>query len=203
MPDWNKAQKHERTYLENGKNLQWNTPHGFDYWKKFLGISSIPNEVLEIGCGPNGLWRFSYNVVGLDPIDFSKLGDNFIQGKGENLPFESNTFDMIICCNSLDHCEKPSLVVSEMIRVLKHGGKLIIWSNVFPEWFIPVLDVFDPHPYYFTSKSLIELIPFSSSYYREVLYSESHLKYVVNKWARLKLRIAELIGVHGVLIHFN
>jgi len=203
MNNWEKAQVHERKYYESGNNLQWNTPHGFNYWLKFLGLTSLPDNVLEIGCGPNGLWRFSENVTGLDPIDYSRYGENFIEGKGESIPVESETYDLIVCCNSLDHCEDPKRVVSEMIRVLKPDGKLVIWSNIFPKWIIPILKIVDEHPYHFTSEYLSELIPLKKTRYDKILFTESHLNYVVDKWARFKLMVAELLGVHGVLIHYN
>ncbi len=45
----------------------------------------------------------------------------FIQADGENLPFEDNAFDYVICEQVLEHVEHPELFIKEMNRVAKRG----------------------------------------------------------------------------------
>ncbi len=43
-------------------------------------------------------------------------------GQGERLPLVSDTVDLVICTNCIDHTDDPSAVVAEIERVLKPGG---------------------------------------------------------------------------------
>ena len=46
-------------------------------------------------------------------------------GTGENLPFEKNSFDVVLCCDVLEHVNDLPKVISEISRVLKSGGIFI------------------------------------------------------------------------------
>ncbi len=45
---------------------------------------------------------------------------------GKRLPFENETFDTVLSVEVLEHTPEPQLLVSEMARVLKRGGTLIV-----------------------------------------------------------------------------
>lgn len=47
-------------------------------------------------------------------------------GRLDNLPFGDNVFDVVICTQVLEHVADPALCLSEMYRVLKRGGSLIL-----------------------------------------------------------------------------
>jgi SAM-dependent methyltransferase len=51
---------------------------------------------------------------------------NFTQGSLSALPFASEVFDAVYCVEVLEHCPNTELAVSEMARVLKLGGTLLI-----------------------------------------------------------------------------
>lgn len=51
---------------------------------------------------------------------------NFQVANAEELPFEDNTFSVIICTNSFHHYPRPEKVLQEMKRTLKHNGKVFI-----------------------------------------------------------------------------
>jgi SAM-dependent methyltransferase len=42
------------------------------------------------------------------------------------MPLENNTFDAVLCTQVLEHLEKPRESISEMYRVLKPGGRLLM-----------------------------------------------------------------------------
>ena len=54
---------------------------------------------------------------------------NYIKAAGENLPFDDNSFDLVCCCDVLEHVEDVAKVISEINRVLKPGG-LFIYDTV-------------------------------------------------------------------------
>jgi len=51
--------------------------------------------------------------------------------RGEELPFRSGSFDLILCRNVVDHAQRPSDVINELIRVLAPGGLLYVALNTF------------------------------------------------------------------------
>jgi ubiquinone/menaquinone biosynthesis C-methylase UbiE len=49
-------------------------------------------------------------------------GTEYVYGKGENLNYNDNSFDIYITDNVLDHVDDHKAFVSEIHRVLKKGG---------------------------------------------------------------------------------
>ncbi|KAG4105507.1 methylase [Neocallimastix lanati (nom. inval.)] len=50
----------------------------------------------------------------------------FVVGDSENLPFEDNKFDVILCKESIHHYPNPEKFFNEAYRVLRPNGRLII-----------------------------------------------------------------------------
>lgn len=51
---------------------------------------------------------------------------DFVQGDAEKLPFSDNSFDIVISRLAFHHFSNPKSCFSEMARVLKTGGKLVV-----------------------------------------------------------------------------
>ncbi|WML26847.1 class I SAM-dependent methyltransferase [Neobacillus sp. OS1-33] len=51
---------------------------------------------------------------------------NFLQGNVSNMPFQSNTFNFIICVLAFKNFKEPIKALEEMHRVLKPGGIVLI-----------------------------------------------------------------------------
>ncbi|HAU40052.1 MAG: hypothetical protein UV80_C0005G0031 [Candidatus Peregrinibacteria bacterium GW2011_GWF2_43_17] len=54
-----------------------------------------------------------------------------IVGDVHNLPLEDNYADAAICKAVLEHCYNPIKVADEIFRILKKGGKLLVWLPFF------------------------------------------------------------------------
>jgi len=48
------------------------------------------------------------------------------EGDIYRLPFKNNSFDTILCTQVFEHLDNPQRAISELSRVLKKGGKLIV-----------------------------------------------------------------------------
>jgi len=87
-------------------------------------------KILDVGCGNgyllNQLRNQGYDdLMGVDLVEKSKYPDIPQQAANiENLPFENNTFDTVICCHTLEHVIDIRKAVSELKRVV--AKKLIV-----------------------------------------------------------------------------
>ncbi|NES76289.1 MULTISPECIES: bifunctional 2-polyprenyl-6-hydroxyphenol methylase/3-demethylubiquinol 3-O-methyltransferase UbiG [Okeania] len=94
-------------------------------------------KVLDVGCGGGFSCEFMAKrgaiIYGIDSsakcIEVAQkhsgensLDINYKIGIAESLPYENNTFDVVICVDVLEHVSDYRQVVSEIYRVLKPGG---------------------------------------------------------------------------------
>jgi 2-polyprenyl-3-methyl-5-hydroxy-6-metoxy-1,4-benzoquinol methylase len=95
--------------------------------------------VLEIGCGRGGfaasLYRrgarvtasdFSLAALDLARKEFTGLEVKWLQADIEQLPFDDSAFDTVISCETIEHVPDPSKAISELARVLRPGGRLVL-----------------------------------------------------------------------------
>jgi SAM-dependent methyltransferase len=54
-----------------------------------------------------------------------------IQADVEEIPLQSNSVGTVLCSWSLEHLTDPGRVLDEMIRIVKPGGRILIWG---PNW---------------------------------------------------------------------
>lgn len=102
-----------------------------------LKIDPRGRRALDIGCGGGLLAeefaRLGCNVTGIDPsarsvaaarahAALSGLDIAYRVGRGEGLPFPDSHFDIVYCCDVLEHVEDLDAVLAETARVLKPGG---------------------------------------------------------------------------------
>ena len=58
----------------------------------------------------------------------------FVQGDALNLPFADETFDVVTISFGLRNVQDPALALSEMLRVTKPGGHLVVCEFSHPTW---------------------------------------------------------------------
>jgi SAM-dependent methyltransferase len=109
-------------------------------------------EVLELGCGAGqfglSLVRQGARVTGIDnsakQLEFARenVGDRMklVHGSAESLPFGDASFDVVCCDHGAMGFTDPRVVVPEVARVLRPGGRFV-FSGLTPiEWI-----TFDPN----------------------------------------------------------
>jgi 2-polyprenyl-6-hydroxyphenyl methylase / 3-demethylubiquinone-9 3-methyltransferase len=121
--------------------LFWLNPVRFGYFREILleklKIEPRGKETLDVGCGGGLLAeefaRLGCKVTGIDPSERSLavarahaqqsgLDINYLIGLGEHLPFADASFDIVYCCDVLEHVNNLEQVISEIARVLKPDG---------------------------------------------------------------------------------
>lgn len=131
------------------------------------------NDILDVGSyNENGTFRdiFYTGYVGLD-IRKGPNVDVVVKDPYNWIEIPNETFDIVICGNTIEHVEFPWLTFQEIARVLKHGGFFcIIAPAIWEEHKYPV----DCYRYY--PDGLRALCKWSNLEYIEGYVQESYEK---------------------------
>lgn len=212
---WENAQQAEKNYWKSRENWINDIRINDNYWAEMLRYGYDLNydffegkDVLEIGCGPAGIIFSLKNVktrIGIEPMNLNEfIKENWKkeivrEGMGENLPIGSDSCDIVISFNALDHCSDPEAVISEINRVLRSGGEFLLWIHVLRGWckFLKsILNRLDsPHPYHFTANEILSLTSgqfqiktkrifegLGPSGYSENLPAKKNVKVLIGNW---------------------
>jgi SAM-dependent methyltransferase len=103
-------------------------------------------RALDVGTGAGAL-AFALaplvrEVVGLDPVPelialareraADKPNVQLIVGDGTTLPFDDASFDLVGTLRTLHHVRRPELVVAEIARVTRPGGRVLVVDQIAP-----------------------------------------------------------------------
>lgn len=116
-------------------------------------------DLLDAGCGPGPMITILsekypdkyYTGIDLTPAMIEKAKEKqiphttFVVGDCENLPFTDESFDVIICSNSIHHYPDPVAFFNSVKRCLRDGGRLILRdassNNRLVIWFINKIEL--------------------------------------------------------------
>ncbi len=109
-----------------------------DRVQQLLGPFSGSERALDSGCGAGAL-AFALaphvgTVVGVDlSADLIAAGNavapancELMVGDATKLPFEYGSFDIVGCLRVLHHVRRPELIVAELARVTRPGGRILL-----------------------------------------------------------------------------
>lgn len=143
------------SYKGKGPSNVFDSQEGYDLYAPYYGASHAyldsfekydlfemmgdirGKKVLDLGCGTGRmaeyLRKFGAEVVGIDisekmlEIARKKVGSaTFVQGDVEDLPFEDESFDMVVGAFLVVHLPELETCFREVYRVLKEGGEFIV-----------------------------------------------------------------------------
>ena len=96
----------------------------------------LKGRILVDGCGVGAylgkLVDPANFTVGLDiefprTVDAKEKADRVVCAAGEFLPFSSGQYDLVLNHEVLEHVQDDRQAISEMVRVLKPGGRLVLF----------------------------------------------------------------------------
>lgn len=104
---------------------------------------------LDVGCGTD---KVHPECVGFDKQSRSGV----TVGSAEKLPFNDNRFDWVYSSHCIEHLDEPEQAISEMIRVLKPDGTLILYLP-YKDWYD---DVYPNswHKHQFRPSDVLEMV---------------------------------------------
>ena len=171
---WKTAQNAERKSFRRHRREDLELPTESKFFSQsfplLLGSGFFSSKsILEVGCSPAAeihSLREARSRVGIDPLagEWRHLycsSTNHIQGRGEQLPFKNETFDVVLCLNVLDHVQSPIASLKEIQRCLKKGGTLLLWVQTFSTLKIirRGLTLIDhPHPPHFSDSDVLIML---------------------------------------------
>ena len=107
--------------------------------KIILKKYSFTGTVLDVGCGEKPYKKYFTKVKNYDGIDFKNYSRNkdFIAHKPDlffpksylesfELPFQDNYYNAVVTFQVLEHHKKPMKLISEINRIVKPGGYVLL-----------------------------------------------------------------------------
>lgn len=108
------------------------------------------SRVLDAGCGYGPVARrlaeeFGHKVTGIDLLrnrlrrgsrinrDVATPTMNLVNADYHGLPFSDDSFDGVFTMETLVHAKDHELVLSEFLRVLRPGGRVVLFEYAIPE----------------------------------------------------------------------
>ena len=129
-------------------------------------------KVLDVGCAYGFmLEKFpdSFDKFGVDVSEYAiRVAKKrlpsiafTVSNIEDELPFQEETFDIVICNDVLEHLENPAVALKNIKRVLKKGGILYINTpnlNLFRKKFLGYADKMEHHISLFIHNDLLDLL---------------------------------------------
>lgn len=120
-------------------------------------------RILDVGCGTGANLEMLKKYGASEGVDVSDDALEFCRKKGlkvhkglaEELPFADETFDLVTALDVVEHLDDDVAGLAEMHRILKKGGKTLIFVPAFM-WLWGVQDDISNHRIRYTKKQIVE-----------------------------------------------
>lgn len=111
--------------------------------KEIRSLQMMPHTILDVGFGNGSFTQVvsatfpDSDITAIDTTSRKPVSSNnitFVKGRVEQLPFVSESFDIVYTVLSLHHWKEKDKGIREIYRVLKKGGILIIADPLLENW---------------------------------------------------------------------
>lgn len=131
MKSEEEIQDHVSDYYANKRYQNYGRKYHKYVIRGLVGRAS--GRILDVGCGTGIISELYPNldIIGIDisegMLRFNKR--RWIKASAEAIPFEDESFDMVICRSLLHHLPDAEKGLTEIRRVLKPGGIFTCWET--------------------------------------------------------------------------
>src|ERR1043166_6628706 len=103
-----------------------------------LGAANM--RILDVGCGTGANLKMLAKFGTAEGVDLSQQALDFCHergfdgvryGEAENLPYQDNSFDIVTALDVLEHLDDDSTGLDEIFRVLRPGGRALLFVPAF------------------------------------------------------------------------
>lgn len=175
-------------------------------------IGERRTRFLDNGCGiglyVQRLEQDVEQVIGLEydhgqALEAIQVSDSILRAAGEQLPFPDDSFDGMLSHEVIEHVQDDQLAISEMVRVLQPGGRLVLFC---PNRGYPV----ETHGVYWRGKYIFGNIPLVNWLPRSIrdrlaphvrVYSSRDLKRLFRNLPIHVVRRTIIFGAYDNIIH--
>ncbi len=147
------------------------------YWQRsryqhIVELIAGQGEVLDVGCGSSHIISaLPPRSISLDilirKVRFAKrFNRNPVQGSVFQLPVPDESFPCVLCSQVIEHIPKDPVVLQELSRTLKKGGRLVLGTPDYANWEWVVTEKLygmfapggyaDEHISHYTQKELVD-----------------------------------------------
>jgi SAM-dependent methyltransferase len=160
-----------------------------NFIKSLFEKSITFDYLLDLGCGQKPYKKIYekkvLNHIGIE-VSSTSHGNAYVDliYDGKNIPFEDATFDVVLCTEVLEHVEQPQLFLTEINRVMKKNGILILTT--------PFLQLLHEMPFdynRFTPFELKRLIEKTNFSLEKIIGISSATGFIFSIMNRLPLKI--------------
>ncbi len=109
------------------------------YLDMYVGSAEEPRLILDVGCGAGNMAHHlrhygEYTGVDVNPRPLRVARERHLtvtQGSADALPYADNSFHLVTLLDTVEHVPNETGVFSEVYRVLKPGGRLLVTVPAF------------------------------------------------------------------------
>lgn len=96
-------------------------------------------QILDVGCGDGFIAHhlsamLGTSLIGIDVSDTAEAPIDFRSFDGARFPLGDNSVDAVLLCYVLHHAQNIHVVLNEVRRVLRDGGRVIIYEDIPRTW---------------------------------------------------------------------
>jgi len=174
------------------------------YDRLLKGINLKGKKFLEVGCGMGYFSEMAQKngaiVTGIDVgkklVEKSRQkvpNGKFIIASISNLPFKDETFDLILCTEVIEHVENQNKGLSEVFRVLKKGGYLVlttpnrIFKPIFDFLSLVGIRPYHGHEKWFYLSKLRKLLSYKGNILKEEYFNFVYISTICDYFEKFKL----------------
>jgi SAM-dependent methyltransferase len=114
------------------------------YREFFSDDALVGQRVVDFGCGSGGLSFYAASVgaasvIGIDMEEPIRARDEarrrglkvqFIRGERTTVPLPSNSADVVLCFDVMEHVAAYEAIIHEWARILVPGGRVLMWWSL-------------------------------------------------------------------------